>query len=500
MNQYIIGIDIGTGSTKAVMLDSKAKPVAISQVFYKTDCPQTGYAEQNPEIIWKAFIGCIKKVVAKKKRLPVTVSISAAMHSMLVVDKKNKLLTPLITWEDTRSEKIAEALRNSLEGENIYKSTGAPIHSMLPLCKIKWLKVNEKKIFEQAFKFISIKEFIWFRLFNKYEIDYSIASATGLFNIENKKWHTPSLQFCGITESQLSEAAPTHFIRKDIPREIAAAMHVSADSNFCIGASDGCLANLGTNVINHGIAALTIGTSGAVRIAINKPIVNYESMIFNYILDEKKFISGAPINNGGNILPWLFKNFLNNANPSENDYKKFFKTIEAIPVGCNGLMCLPYLYGERAPVWDEKASAIFLGIKSFHTNAYFLRAALEGICFTLKNIVEILEATTAPIKQLNVSGGFIHSKTWMQILSDITGKNLCLVQTEDASSIGAALLCMKALKIIAGYDSLPQNAHIIIKPNSDNFKIYKKYYAVFKNVYPSTKTFLHELHQIKIKN
>jgi gluconokinase len=496
MKQYVIGVDIGTGSAKAVAVNHDGKPVAASQIYYKTNSPQPGYSEQDQELIWKAFAKCIKEIILKTKQVPFAVSLSSAMHSLLVVNSKNTPVTPLITWEDTRSEKIAENLRNSSEAENIYKSTGTPVHSMSPLCKIKWLKENEKEIFKNAFKFISIKEFIWYRLFNTYEIDYSIASATGLFNIENMEWNKPSLQFCGIAPSQLSKPVATDFIRNNVNTSIAAALNIPADTNFCIGASDGCLANIGSNAINKGTAALTIGTSGAVRIAGNKPVVNYGAMIFNYVLDNKTFISGGPINNGGNVMKWLFKTFFKNDAPSENDYKNVFKTIEAIPAGCEGLLFLPYIYGERAPIWDEKASGVFLGIKSFHTNAHFLRAALEGICFSLKNILETIEASTTSITQLNVSGGFVHSKTWMQILADVSAKKLCLVQTEDASSIGAALLGMRALKIINDYNLLDQSVDITINPGKKNVTAYKKYYTVYKNLYPPLKRYMHELHKI----
>ncbi len=496
MEQYVIGVDIGTGSSKAVALDNTGNTVCTSQIYYTTNSPQPGYSEQDPEAIWNAFIKCINEITTNIKHVLIAVSISSAMHSLLVVDNKNTALTPLITWEDTRSEKIAADLRNSADAESIYQSTGTPVHSMSPLCKIKWLKENENEIFKKAFKFISIKEFIWFRLFNKYEIDYSIASSTGLFNIENFKWNEPSLQFCGINQSNLSEPVPTDFIRKNINAEIAKKLNIPPDTNFCIGASDGCLANLGSEAIQPGIAALTIGTSGAVRIACNKPVVNYKAMIFNYVLDKKTFISGGPVNNGGNVLKWLFKTFLNNPSPSETDYNNFFQIIEAIPAGCDGLLFLPYLYGERAPIWDEKASGIFMGIQSFHTNAHFLRAGLEGICFSLKNILEIIEASTASINQVNVSGGFVHSKIWMQILTDITNKKLCLVQTEDASSVGAAILGMKALKIINNYDSLTKTADIIIKPDDTNTTLYEKYYNVFKNLYQPLKESMHQLHRI----
>jgi gluconokinase len=496
MEQYVIGVDIGTGSAKAVAVKYDGKPFAASQIYYKTNSPQPGYYEQDPEIIWNAFIKCINEIIVLVKQVPFSVSISSAMHSLLVINTKNFPVTPLITWEDTRSEKIAEALKKSGKGKSIYTSTGTPVHSMSPLCKIKWLKENQKGIFKNAFKFISIKEFIWYRLFNTYEIDYSIASATGLFNIEKLEWNKPSLHFCGIKSSQLSKPVATNFIRKNINNSIAAALNIPADTSFCIGASDGCLANLGSNSIKAGVAALTIGTSGAIRIASDKAVVNYAAMIFNYILDDTHFISGGPVNNGGNVVKWLFSIFLKNDNPSDDDFAELFKTIETIKPGCEGLLFLPYLYGERAPVWDGAASGVFIGIRSFHTNSHFLRAALEGICFSLKTILEKIEVSATPINQLNVSGGFVHSKVWMQILSDVTGKKLCLVQSEDASSVGAALLGMKALKIINDYNLSNNHIDVTIKPDHKNYTSYKNYYKVFKNIYRPLKKSMQQLNKM----
>jgi len=497
MKQYIIGVDIGTGSAKAVAVDEEGTPIADSQVYYKTNSPQPGYSEQDPEIIWNAFAQCIRDILSKINQVPLAVSFSSAMHSLLVVNNKNIAITPLITWEDTRSEKISEDLRNSREAKSIYTSTGTPIHSMTPLCKIKWTKENEKKIFKQASKFISIKEFIWYRLFNKYEIDYSIASATGLFSIKNLKWNKPSLKFCGIDESHLSEPVPTDFIRTGINSAISATLNIPEETSFCIGASDGCLANLGSDAITKGTAALTIGTSGAVRIACSRPIVNYSAMIFNYVLDDSTFISGGPVNNGGNVLKWIFKTFLNNQSPTNNDYKNIFEQIEKIPPGSEGLIFLPYLHGERAPIWDEKASGLFFGIQSLHTNAHFFRAALEGICFALNSILEIIETSSSAIKQLNVSGGFVHSQIWMHILADISNKKICLVQTEDASSVGAALLGMKALQIIRNYSPVNKMAKTTVQPSKKNVAIYKKSYAVYRNLYPSLRNYMHELHKIR---
>jgi gluconokinase len=192
------------------------------------------------------------------------------------------------------------------------------------------------------------------------------------------------------------------------------------------------------------------------------------------------------------VVEWLFDAILNNTKPSEKDYEDLFKIIDSIPAGSNGLIFLPYLFGERAPVWDEKSSGIFFGIKSSHTHAFFLRATLEGICYSMNQVMEIVESSAEKIVQLNVGGGFIHSKTWMQILADITGKKLAVIESEDSSAIGAALINMKSLKMIEEYDSLQPKNNLIVEPDLNNHLIYQKYYSVFENLYKPMKELMHE--------
>jgi len=498
--KYIIGIDIGTGSTKAVALDSKGTIIGNSQTFYPTQSLHPEFSEQDPEVIWQAFADCITKLIGDVKYAPLSISLSSAMHSLVVIDKNNKPISPLITWADTRSGDIAQRIRKLPEAEKLYQTTGTPIHSMTPLCKIIWLKENAPEIFTAAFKFISIKEFIWYRLFKIYQIDHSIASATGLFNIESLKWNEFSLKLCGINASQLSEIVPTNFLRKNADSSVLSLLNISAETFFCIGASDGCTANVGSYAIEKGTAALTIGTSGAVRIASPKPIFDFASMSFNYLLDEKTFICGGPVNNGGNVVDWLFEAILNNPKPSETDFEHLFKMIETVPAASEGLIFLPYIFGERAPVWDEKSTGIFFGIKSSHTNAFFLRATIEGICYSMKQVMEIVESSTNKIVQLNVGGGFIHSKTWMQILADITGKKLGVIESEDSSAIGAALINMQVLKMIEEYDSLQPKNDLVVEPDLEKHKIYEKYYAVFENLYKPMKDLMHEDYQVNTKN
>ncbi len=494
MQPYVIGIDIGTGSTKGVALDAAGVVIASCQVHYSMQSVQPGYAEQDAEALWQAFAQCLQQVVTTVGRMPRLVSLSSCMHSIMAVDEQGQPLTPLISWADTRSAAIADELRASPEGENLYASTGTPLHSMSPLCKIIWLHRNRPHLFGQAFKFISVKEYIWYRLFGEYEVDYSIASATGLFNIQTLAWNELSLQYCHLKEEQLSQPVATHFLRKGLTPLAVSLTQLQPEVTFCIGASDGCLANVGTHAMEPGVAALTIGTSGAIRVANGVPVINYASMTFNYRLDEQTFICGGPVNNGGNVVQWVFKSFLNQPNPSNQDYAILFENVAAVPAGCKGLLCLPYFIGERAPVWDEKTNGVFIGIRAHHTRDYFMRAALEGVCFALYQVLQILEAATGPVQQLNVSGGFIHSRTWMQMLADITGKKLSLVQTEDASAIGAALLAMKSTGMIDNYQAFYKQQPEIIAPNAANHQVYQQQYGVFKNLYGLLKESMHQLY------
>lgn len=492
---YAIGLDIGTGSAKAIAINISGKIIAASQFFYPALSPQPGFSEQDPEQIWTTFVQCIQTIILQLKEAPAIISLSSCMHSLVAINSEGKPLTNLITWADTRSEAIAEQLRQSTEGKSMYHNSGTPIHSMSPLCKIIWLRENEPDVFNQAALFISIKEYIWHRLFTVYEVDYSIASATGLFHIEKLAWNRAALTLAGIAVNQLSTTVPTHFLRSTLHTSIASQLTVPPNVPFCIGASDGCLANVGSYALRPGIAAITIGTSGAVRLANPAPIQNYEAMLFNYILDEHLFICGGPVNNGGNIIQWTLQYFSDIPSPGKEEYTLLFDTIEKLPAGAQGLLFLPYLYGERAPVWDEKGCGVFFGIKAHHTKAHFLRAAVEGVCYSLLHVLEIVEAAT-PVIQINVSGGFIHSDTWMHLLADVTGKKLALVQTEDASAVGAALFGMKHTTMIEDYFSLQPGTEIFIEPDWDNHHIHKKNYSIFKTLYGTLKETMHRLHHL----
>lgn len=488
MESYYLGIDIGTGSTKAVALDASGGSLDMVQVSYPTQSPTRGYSEQDPEVIWEAFLECFRQITSQMAGNLQGVAFSSAMHSLLAVDKNGRPLLNAMTWADSRATQIAQRIKDSPQGEPLYRLTGTPVASISLLPKILWIREHLPDIFTRTHKFISIKEYIWLKLFSSYQIDHSLASATGLFNILELQWEPLALSLAGIDPSRLSEPVSTGTIRYDLNPEAQMLLDSPPGIAFVIGGSDGCLANLGTFAMGKGRAAITIGTSGAVRISSPKPIYNFQAMTFNYRLDEDTFICGGPVNNGGLALDWLIKNFLNRGQISSTDYFSLFERVAGVAPGSDGLIFLPYLVGERAPVWDTSASGTFFGVSAGHTQDHFCRAVLEGVCYALKEVLTIVEDHEHPINQIQVSGGFTGSHFWMQMLADITQKQVCIMQTVDASAIGAVHLALKALKISPDYASLEHPQGNFIQPSADSY-LYQKNFSVFKKLYPK----LHEL-------
>lgn len=481
---YVIGIDIGTGSVKAVSVDLEGKSFGAVQQYYSFNSPKPGFHQQNPEEIWYAFKKSMDEMIAEVGNMPKAICLSSAMHSLIPVDENGTALAPMITWADNRSAEIAKKLRESEIGLLIYKATGTPLHAMSPLCKIIWLKENDPDLFARTSKFISIKEYIWYKLFKEFKIDHSIASCTGLFDVNQLIWHKNALNIAGIGDELLSEPVPTDYMK-----------FLESGVPVVIGASDGCMANLGSGGIKPGIAVMTIGTSGAVRIASDKPLPNEKAMTFSYILDKQTFICGGPINNGGIALQWWLKSN-SKQELEETDYEQLFAEVAAIKAGSNGLLFLPYLTGDRAPIWDSESCGVFFGAKLAHDKGHFSRAVLEGICYAMYDVLVAIEENSAPVKQINISGGIVKSEIWMQILADITGKDVVITQTEDASAVGAALLAMKTLDLIGNYPDLLAADLKTIKANFSSTEIYLRNFIIYKKLYADLKDTMHEFHNM----
>jgi gluconokinase len=498
MMEYFLGVDIGTGSTKAIAVGADGTVYKTAQNYYPTQIAEPGFNEQDPELIFHAFLTAIRKVVEEMGHQPRAIALSSAMHSLILLDAHNQPICPMLTWADSRSGAIAHRLYQSEFASELYQLCGTPLYAMSPLSKIIWFRENHEALFKQANRFAGIKEYIWHKLFNVFETDYSLASATGLFDIQKLRWNEFALDLAGISVDQLPQVVNTTHNRSDLNVDIAQSIGLQPDTIFVIGASDGCLANLGSFAFDEGTAALSIGTSGAIRITSSKPIFNFSAMTFNYLLDEKTFICGGAINNGGMVIDWLINDFIQNE--KIKDYDSLFEAINKISPGSEGLLFLPYLLGERSPVWDAKSCGVFFGIRPQHTQAHFMRAVVEGVCMALTQVMHAVEQSSGAIQQINLSGGFINSSVWMQMLADITGKKLALFQTSDASAIGATFLAQRVLGNVAFYQELIlSDNHAdnkFVKPDPQVHAVYKPYFEVYQQLYPALKSPMAKLYQL----
>ncbi|WP_207513383.1 gluconokinase [Longitalea luteola] len=500
-NHIIIGVDIGTSGTKAIAYTREGKVVANTYMSYNPVSRQPDYHELDPEVLYNAVITCIERTAQQVITLAGTfagISFSAAMHSLIAVDAGGQPLTNVITWADARSAAYAETLKQSPAGREIYRHTGTPIHPMSPLCKIMWFRHHEPAIFAATHKFISIKEFIFHRLFQEYLVDFSIASATGLFDIFNNTWYEPALAAAGISPARLSRPVPATYVLRGLKRPCPEQLELVADTPFIIGASDGCLANLGSHATQPGDLSVTIGTSAAVRMMASQPAWDKQERIFNYILTNERYVSGGAINNGIVLLKWYTEHFLHKPFASAKDLAAFVEQAAQAPAGADGLLFLPYLLGERAPIWDAVAKGVFFGVHAGHTQAHFMRAIIEGINYALYQVATSVQETVGTIQHIYASGGFINAPLWLQWLTDLFGKEIKVINNDDASSAGAAILGLQALDLLAGNLLMPEihkPQHYV--PDMAMHDRYHRYYAVYSGLYDKLKDDFYRLHKIR---
>lgn len=493
----VIGLDIGTTSTKAVVFGPRGVIRAAYHSGYPISHPYPTWAEQDPDVIVEAAIDAIRYALLKSRAQQkdvIAVGISAAMHSLIAVDAAGRPLTKSIIWADNRSMEQANHINRHLEGHRIYRRTGTPIHPMSPLPKLMWLKENNPEVFRNAAKFISIKEYLLYRFFHRYIVDYSLASATGLFNIDECRWDRKVLELLGIEESQLSEAVSTVHRLTHLDKSIAARIGIHPETPFIIGASDGVLANLGVGAIQQGEMAITIGTSGAIRTVVPSPQTDEKGRTFCYALTDQHWVVGGPTNSGGMMLRWLRDEF---AAPEMevskrlgiDAYDLMIQYAEKVPAGSEGLLFLPFLSGERAPYWNPNARGTFFGISMHHKREHFIRAVLEGVIFSVFSVGVALRDLTGEIKDVRASGGFARSAVWRQILADVMGREIMVPESHEASALGAATLALYGLGEITRLEQIKDWISIshIHQPDRQNSEIYLEMFYLYNRLYEKLK-------------
>jgi gluconokinase len=483
--KLFMGVDIGTTSTKAVLFREDGTIRGQAAVSYPIYQPAPGWAEQDPDEIVQAVTDAIRTALESGDVRPQeveAVGFSAAMHSVLAMDDQDRPMGRAIIWADNRGGEIARKLRRTEEGMKLYRRTGTPIHPMSPLIKLIWLKENDPEVFDKASRFVSIKEYVWHRLTGHWVVDESIASATGCYHLQRRGWDDSALQWAGIRPERLSAPVPVTE-RMKLSAPLAGKMGLLAGTSLVIGSSDGVLANVGAGAVDPGSVAVTIGTSGAVRAMVDRPVTDPQGRTFCYTLTDRSWVIGGPTNNGGVLLQWL-ESILRPDEKNPQGIESLLDEAKNVPAGAEGLLCLPFLAGERAPLWNPDARGVFFGLGLHHRHPHLVRAAVEGVAFAIHSIYRSVTELAGPAAEIRVSGGFARSTWWRQILADVMGNALQVPHTPEASALGAAALAMYATGGMRELSEVKKWVRIIEmqQPDKANHAVYQKCYSLYSKL------------------
>ena len=435
--EYFLGIDIGTTSVKSIAFSGDGKTLCEQVISYPIKHPYPDWSEQDPDEIAGAVFKTVENILQDlSPHIPRLCSFSSAMHSLIAVDQKGSAISPSIIWADNRANEIAARIYSKNNAQTFYKRTGLPVHAMSPFCKLQWLKENQTDLFNKAFKFIGIKEYIFYKLFGTYVVDVSIAAATGLMNGQTLQWDPWILEQIGLSADRLSEivemdkifSSPCLFPSlKNIP--------------FVIGGSDGAMANMGASD-EEGSLVITVGTSSAARLIVSKPQIDPEMRTFCYYMNKQHWLVGGASNNGGIVLQWLQEDFFH----SKENVTDFLNQALLVKPGAEGLIFLPYLLGERAPIWNADAMGVLFGLQIHQGQAEIVRASLEGVVYCLYAISQPL-FEKVDIRNIYATGGFARNELWVQILANVFNLPVLVCETIENSAWGAAKCGMMALGI-----------------------------------------------------
>jgi xylulokinase len=490
--RYILGVDLGTSSIKASVLDLKEKNIINDSVPLEVSYPDSFSAEQNPQDWWQGFVGLIHKLAQKLGNLREiqAVGLSGQMLGLVLMDKGGSPVRPCLIWCDQRSHRENEEIKSKLGLERVVRMTA---NTPLPgywLPKILWLRKHEPENLKHTSKFLLPKDFLRFKLTGVYATDVSDASGTLLFDVQNRCWSKEILSIFSIDESLLPQAVESTTITGQITQKAALETGLPEGIPVVGGGGDQSSGGIGLGVIRDGIISCVLGTSGVVMAKTDDVKLDFENRglhSFCYSMPGKWFLMGCTLAAGGSYR-WL-REALSVIKP-DLSFSEMNRLAESVPAGSEGLLFLPYLIGERTPHSDPMARGVFVGLSYRHTTAHIVRSVIEGVAFSQKDSVEILKSFSLTGETLVLSGGAAKSPLWCQILADVIGITTQTTNIEDPASSGAAFIAGVGSRAFGSFEEV---CDLFIRrlqsfePSSETVEGYGEKYIAYKKVYHSLK-------------
>jgi xylulokinase len=486
-----LGIDVGTGGSRAVLIDANGAIVASATVEHAAFAsPEIGWAEQNPRDWWRAVSSAIREVLKNENVRAAdisTVGLSGQMHGAVFLDERDEVLRPSIIWCDQRTEKQCGELTEKIGAKKLIELVSNPALPNFTLTKMLWVRENESEIWKQTRTVLLPKDYVRFCLTGDKATDVSDASGTLLLDVRNRKWSSELLAATEMSESFLPELYESAEITGTISAECAAETGLVVGTKVVAGAGDNAAGAIGMGIVRVGSVSATIGTSGVVFAVTEKPSIDLKGRIhtFCHAVPNRWHNTGVT-QAAGLSFKWFRDNFAAN-----ESYDDLVESASKIPAGADGLLWTPYLMGERTPHVDSKVRASLIGLTASHTKAHVVHAILEGVAFSLRDAIEIFKELNVPIDSIKLGGGGASSALWRQIQADVYGQNVETVESDEGAAYGAALLA----GVGAGqWKTIDEACDITIRtaekiePHDESVEILNRQYKKYQTIYPALRS------------
>jgi gluconokinase len=443
MTEVVLGVDLGTTATKVVATRLDGRVVATAEQGYPLRTGEHGEAVQDPQVVLAAATKALADCAARTEGDIRALAFSSAMHTLLALDGDGEPLTPALSWADHRAADIAKRLRADEElALDLHAATGAPVHPSFPLAKLAWFAEHDPELCARAVKWAGLKDYVLAKFTGRLVTEHSNASGTGMLDMHRLTWHAPALAIAAVHPEQLPTlVAPTKALAL-----AAGIAGLPSGLPVIAGGGDGPLANLGVGAVRPGMAALSLGTSGALRVVRDRPGVDDRGRVFCYALADGLWVLGGAVSNGGVVAQWASEVF-------DVPVADLLAEAEAEPPGAAGLLALPYLLGERAPWWDPDPRAVLVGLRREHGRAVITRAMIEGVAQQLALVLDAVRDAGAGVHEIRATGGAFRAPLWTSAIAAAFGQELSFVDGSEGSGVGAALLGWRALGELPSLDA-----------------------------------------------
>jgi xylulokinase len=494
MTTKVLGIDVGTGGTRVVLLDQAGRVLGAATVEHAPMAsPQLGWAEQDPRDWWRAARVAIRECLAKASANAnevAAIGVSGQMHGLVMLDENGEVLRPALLWCDQRTEKECQAITERVGAKRLIELVANPALTGFTLPKIWWVRAHEPQVWARVRSVMLPKDYVRFKLTGVRATDVADASGTLLFDVVNRRWSSEMLQASDLPPDILPKVFESPEITGRVSKDGAAASGLQEGTAVVAGGGDQAAGAVGMGIVEPGYVSATIGTSGVVFAATSRPVVEPQGRIhtFCHAIPGRWHVMGVT-QGAGLSLRWFRDQFCVGAS-----YDGLMKEAAAAPAGADGLLWTPYLMGERTPHLDPNARGALVGLTAQHTRAHVIRAILEGVAFSLRDTFTIFRELRVPVKSIRLGGGGARSPLWQQIQADIYGMRADLIAAEEGAAYGAALLAGVGAGVWPSVEiACETSVHVAkqVEPVAKNVELMNRRYEEYRKLYPALRAIGH---------